>query len=226
MPSTSKIAFVTIGQTPRVDLVPEMIAEISAGLPEGRISFQEFGVLDGMSPAELDAMRARDGEHSFATRLQSGEEIVTSKALTEEKLNTLLKRIDGEGFDIVVLLCTGTKIEPLANTLVVEAQRIVDSTVEALAASARKLGVILPLERQVKDFGERHVLPGAPRLVSASPYAGDDIGERAKQLEGCDLVVMHCMGYSAAMHEAVRSSIDTPVLLSRRLVAGVVRQML
>lgn len=226
MPSTSKIAFVTIGQTPRVDLVPEMIAEISAGLPEGRISFQEFGVLDGMSPAELDAMRARDGEHSFATRLQSGEEIVTSKALTEEKLNTLLKQIDGEGFDIVVLLCTGTKIEPLANTLVVEAQRIVDSTVEALAASARKLGVILPLERQVRDFGERHVLPGSPRLVSASPYAGDDIGERAKQLEGCDLVVMHCMGYSAAMHEAVRNSIDTPVLLSRRLVAGVVRQML
>lgn len=226
MPSTSKIAFVTIGQTPRVDLVPEMIAEISVGLPDGRIAFQEFGVLDGMSPAELDAMRARDGEYSFATRLQSGEEIVTSKARTEEKLNALLRRIDGEGFDIVVLLCTGTTIEPLANTLVVEAQRIVDSTVEALAASARKLGVILPLERQVKDFAERHVLPGKPHLVSASPYAGDDIGERAKQLEGCDLVVMHCMGYSAAMHEAVRDSIDTPVLLSRRLVAGVVRQML
>jgi protein AroM len=226
MPSRSKIAFVTIGQTPRVDLVPEMMAEITVGLPEGRIDYQEFGVLDGMSPAELDAMRAKDGEHSFATRLASGEEIVSSKALTEEKLNILLQKIDGEGFDIVVLLCTGTRIEPLANTLVVEAQRIVDSTVEALAASARRLGVIVPLERQIRDFEERHVLPGNPSLVSASPYAGDDMGERAKLLEGCDLVVMHCMGYSADMHEAVRNAIDAPVLLSRRLVAGVVRQMI
>ncbi len=226
MPSKSKIAFVTIGQTPRADLVPEMIAEMTIGLPENGMEYQEFGVLDGLSTEDLDAMRARDGEHSFATRLANGEEIVSSKALTEEKLNLLLHKIDSEGFDIIVLLCTGTRIDPLKNTLVVEAQRIVDSTVEALAASARKLGVIVPLERQITDFEERHVLPGNPRMVSASPYAGDDMGERAKQLEGCDLIVMHCMGYSAAMHEAVRKSVDAPVLLSRRLVAGVVRQML
>ncbi|WP_440408559.1 AroM family protein [Neorhizobium petrolearium] len=226
MPSKSKIAFVTIGQTPRVDVVPEMMAEIAVGLPEGCIEFREFGVLDGMNAQELDAMRARDGEHSFATRLKSGEEIVSSKALTEEKLNLLLKKIDGEGFDLIVLLCTGTKIEPLEHTLVVEAQRIVDSTVEALAASARKLGVIVPLERQVKDFSERHVFEGAPHIVSASPYAGDDIAERARQLEGCDLIVMHCMGYSAGMLDAVRRAVDAPVLLSRRVVAGVVRQMI
>lgn len=226
MPSISKIAFVTIGQTPRVDVVPEMMAEIGLGLPENHIEFREFGVLDGMVSAELDAMRARDGEHSFATRLASGEEIVTSKARTEEKLNVLLKQIDAEGFDLVVLLCTGTKIDPLENTLVVEAQRIVDSTVEALAASCRRLGVILPLERQVKDFGERHVFSGEPKLVSASPYAGEDIGARAKQLEGCDLIVMHCMGYSAEMLDEVRRAVDAPVLLSRRVVAGVVRQMI
>lgn len=226
MPSKSKIAFVTIGQTPRVDLVPEMMAEITVGLPEGSVEFREFGVLDGMNPAELDAMRARDGEHSFATRLAIGEEIVTSKALTEEKLNVLLKKIDGEGFDLVVLLCTGTRIDPLENTLVVEAQRIVDSTVEALAASARRLGVIVPLERQIRDFDERHVLPGSPSFVSASPYAGDDMGERARKLEGCDLIVMHCMGYSADMLKEVRAAVDTPILLSRRLVAGVVRQMI
>ncbi|MFB9949254.1 AroM family protein [Rhizobium puerariae] len=226
MPSTSRIAFVTIGQTPRVDLVPEMMAEIAIGSAEGSIDFREFGVLDGMSPSELDGMRAKDGEHSFATRLKSGEEIVTSKPRTEEKLNLLLKEIDRQGFDLIVLLCTGTKIEPLENTLVVEAQRIVDSTVEALAASARKLGVIVPLERQVRDFNERHVFSGDHGIVSASPYAGDDIGERARQLEGCDLIVMHCMGYSADMLDEVRRAVDAPVLLSRRVVAGVVRQMI
>ena len=226
MPSPFKIAFVTIGQTPRVDIVPEMMADITQGLPEGLIEVEEFGVLDGMSADELDAILASDGEHSFATRLANGDEIVSSKPRTEEKLNRLLEHIDGLGFNLIVLLCTGTKIEPLKNTLVVEAQRIVDSTVEALAASARQLGVILPLERQINDFTERHVLSGTPRLVAASPYAGDDMAGKAKALEGCDLVVMHCMGYSKDMLDAVRESIDAPVLLSRRLVAGVVRQMI
>jgi protein AroM len=224
MSRLSRIAFVTIGQTPRSDIVPEMMAEIAAGL-DAPPSYEEFGVLDGLEGADLDAYRARDGEHSFATRLASGEEIVSSKALTEERLNEVLAEIDRKGFDIVVLLCTGTRIDPLKNTLVVEAQRIVDSTVEALAASCRNLGVILPLERQVAEFGQRHVFTGDPTVVSASPYSGGGMAAGAKGVAGCDLVVMHCMGYTAAMLDEVRRTLDAPVLLSRRLVAGVVRQM-
>ncbi|MCJ8521126.1 AroM family protein [Pseudorhizobium tarimense] len=226
MVSPFKIAFVTIGQAPRVDLVPEMMFDITLGLPEGKIDYREFGVLDGMNADELDRMRAVEGEHSFATRLANGEEIVTSKSRTEEKLNALLQRIDAEGFDLIVLLCTGTKIAPLEKTLVVEAQRIVDSTVEALAASASRLGVILPLERQISDFHERHVFTGRPSLVAASPYTGEDMAVAAAGLKTCDLIVMHCMGYSKAMLDTVRNQVSAPVLLSRRLVAGVVRQMI
>lgn len=225
MPRISRIAFVTIGQTPRSDIVPEMMAEIAVGL-DAQPSYEEFGVLDGLEGAALDAFRARDGEHSFATRLATGEEIVSSKARTEDRLNELLAEIDGKGFDIIVLLCTGTRIHPLKNALVVEAQRIVDSTVEALAASCRNLGVILPLERQVNEFAERHVFAGEQTLVSASPYSGGGMAAGAKGVAGCDLVVMHCMGYSAAMLDEVREAIDAPVLLSRRMVAGVLRQMI
>jgi protein AroM len=225
MPRTPRIAFVTIGQTPRSDIVPEMMAEIAVGL-ETQPSYEEFGVLDGLEGAELDAFRAQDGEHSFATRLASGEEIVSSKSRTEERLNDILAQIDRKGFDIVVLLCTGTRINPLQNTLVVEAQRIVDSTVEALAASCRNLGVILPLERQVAEFAERHVFIGNPTVVAASPYSGGGMAAGATGIAGCDLVVMHCMGYTAAMLEEVRSKVDAPVLLSRRMVAGLVRQMI
>lgn len=225
MPRTPRIAFVTIGQTPRSDIVPEMMAEICAGL-ESAPSYEEFGVLDGLDAAELDAYRARDGEHSFATRLESGEEIVSSKERTEARLNEILAHIDGQGFDVIVLLCTGTRIDPLRNTLVVEAQRIVDSTVEALAASCRNLGVILPLDRQVAEFGERHVFSGNPKVVAASPYSGRGMAAGATGVAGCDLVVMHCMGYTAAMLEEMRSKVNAPVLLSRRMVAGIVRQMI
>src|SRR5437870_4872709 len=47
---TKRVAFVTIGQTPRSDLVPEILARI--GVP---IEAVEFGALDGMSAAEIAA---------------------------------------------------------------------------------------------------------------------------------------------------------------------------
>lgn len=225
MSSFSRIAFVTIGQTPRSDIVPEMIAEITAGLDVAP-SYEEFGVLDNLEGGALDAFRAREGELSFATRLANGEEMVSSKERTEERLNEILAEIDARGFDLVVLLCTGTRIDPLKDTLVVEAQRIVDSTVEALAVSCRKLGVMVPLERQVAEFSRRHVIAGEPKVVSASPYSGDGMAAGAKAVSDCDLVVMHCMGYTAAMLEEVRTATNAPVLLSRRVVAGVVRQMI
>ncbi|WP_374831992.1 AroM family protein [Paenochrobactrum pullorum] len=225
MVKSFRIAFVTIGQTPRIDIVPEMMADITAGLNGVEVTCQEFGVLDGLNDAELNALHAQEGEHSFATRLKSGVEIVTSKKLTEERLNLILQTIDNQGFNLIVLLCTGTHIVPLKKTLVVEAQRIVDATVAALTDDGA-LGVILPLERQINDFHERHVFSGKTKLVAASPYAGGDIEKKAAELSDCSLIIMHCMGYSGAMLERARSSCKAPVLLSRRIVSSTIRQMI
>lgn len=216
-----RLAFVTIGQSPRDDLVPEMLADIG-----GDVEPHEFGALDGLGEDEIAALAPAPGETSFATRLRDGREVTVSKERVEVRLEELLERVDRQGFDAVVLLCTGTHVKPLARTLMIESQRVVDSLVEALAVSTRRLGVILPLARQVDEFPKRHVFSRMPTLVAASPYAGDDIAEKAAALAECDLVVMHCMGYSEAMREAARRSISAPVLLSRRIVSGAVRQII
>ncbi|MFH6782011.1 MULTISPECIES: AroM family protein [Methylobacterium] len=221
MGRTSRLAFVTIGQSPRIDMVPEMLAEIG-----GAVEAREYGVLDDATEDEIAALHPADGEASFASRLRDGREAVLSKARIEERLSGLLRRIDRHGHDAIVLLCTGTQVEPLESTLLVEAQRIVDATVEALAASCPRLGVMVPLARQVEEFPARHVFAGTPKVVAASPYAGDAMAERAAALAGCDLIVMHCMGYTEAMRREIRDTVDVPVLLSRRIVAGAVRQLL
>lgn len=223
MPMTA--AFVTIGQTPRLDMVPEMRDEILAGLPEGALEITEFGVLDGKDNAALAALAARDGHPTFATRLNDGREIAVDVAAIEVELNRLLAGIDGR-FDLIVLLCTGTRIEPLAKSLVIEAQRIVDANFEAIGASAQRLGVLLPLQRQVKEFGQRHVFSRPVVLAAASPYADGDFEAAAEALAECDLVVMHCMGFSAAMAARMRGAVKAPILVSRRVVAAAVRQLI
>ncbi len=216
-----RLAFVTIGQSPRSDIVPEILADIG-----GEVEAHEFGALDDVPEDEIRALVPAPGETSFATRLRNGREVTISKERVEIRLEELLERKDQQGFDAIVLLCTGTHVKPLRRTLMIESQRVVDSMVEALAASSQRLGVILPLARQVEEFPKRHVFSRTPKLVAASPYVGDDIAERAAALADCDLVVMHCMGYSEAMRAAARQSISAPVLLSRRIVSGAVRQII
>jgi protein AroM len=221
MAKTSRLAFVTIGQSPRIDMVPEMLADIG-----GTVTAREYGALDTASEDEIVALRPEPGETSFASRLRDGREVVLSKERVEIRLAALLEEVDRHGHDAIVLLCTGTQVEPLKNTLMVEAQRIVDATVEALAASCPRLGVIVPLQRQVEEFPARHVFSIAPELVAASPYAGDDMAEKAVALADRDLIVMHCMGYTEAMRAQVQAVVKAPVLLSRRIVSGAVRQLI
>jgi protein AroM len=216
-----RLAFVTIGQSPRDDIVPEMLADIG-----GDVEAHQFGALDGLPENEIRALVPGPGETSFATRLRDGREVTISKERVEIRLEELLKRVDQQGFDAVVLLCTGTHVKPLGRTLMIESQRVVDSMVESLAASSQRLGVILPLERQVEEFPKRHVFSRKAKLIAASPYAGDNIAEKAAALAECDLVIMHCMGYSEAMRAAARQAISAPVLLSRRIVSGAVRQII
>jgi protein AroM len=221
-----RIAFVTIGQSPRVDMVPEILAAV-----HGEVEAIEFGALDGMSHAEVAKMQPPPSEASLCTRLRDGEEVVIGKRETGQRLQALFDRLDAQGFDAITLLCTGYFDHIGSRTLLIEAQRVVDATVDAFSLGCRNLGVMVPLARQVQEF---HVQDNAERKVVAthySPYSApysagaDRLDAAAREVAGCDLVVMHCMGYTEAMRSRVAEVVDTPVLLARRIVAGALQQI-
>ena len=221
MTRAPRIAFVTIGQSPRVDMVPEILGSV-----HGRIDAIEFGALDDLDRAQIAAMAPPPGEASLCTRLRDGSEVVIGKRQTAARLQALFDRLDTQGFDAITLLCTGYFEHVGSKTLLIEAQRVVDAMVDAFSLGCRNLGVMLPLARQVQEF---HLQGDERRRVTAShysPYAGDRLDAAAEELAGCDLVVMHCMGYTEAMRARVAAHTAAPVLLARRIVAGAVQQLL
>ncbi|WP_417210390.1 AroM family protein [Antarctobacter sp.] len=226
MPDTLRIAFVTIGTSPRADIVPEMVEDILNGRPASALSVEEFGVLDGLSEAELDVMLAKGDEPRFATSAEDGREVAVSIGRTEERLNALLCRIDGMGFDLIVLLCTGTKITPLTHTMVIEAQKVVDHAIEAVTLPAGRLGILLPLEAQIEGFAARHPFAVDATIAAGSPYDGAALAPRVVDLADCPIIVMHCMGYTGAMRDALRANLPGHVLHARGLVSAHVRQFL
>ena len=59
-----------------------------------------------------------------------------------------------------------------------------------------------------------------------SPYGDDDFEAVGRSLTQCDLIVMHCMGYTATQRDTVAAAAGRPVLLARRLVSAALSQLL
>lgn len=221
-----RVAFFTIGQSPRSDVVPEMAPVLGA-----HVRIDEFGALDGLDADALAALAPRPREYRFATRMRDGSQIELDAAAAEARLADVMRQADGQGYDILVPLCTGTAIAPM-RTLVVEPQQVVDHLVAGLAQHCRKVGLVVPLEAQVDAFHMAVPLECETQVVHASPYEADvlqaarNFEAAGRELASCDLIVMHCMGYAQSMRQAVAQASGRPVLLSNRLVAQALAQIL
>lgn len=209
-----RLAFVTIGQTPRTDLVPDLVGHLP-----GDVDVHEIGALDGMETDAIARLAPGPGEGRLVTRLRDGSQAVLRKSWVQGCVQELLDAVDPGEYTAVVLLCTGEFPGLRGPGLFLDAQHLVDHGTAALCVGAKRIGLLLPLAEQEADFHYRPG-PGQELVVShASPYEGDRFDEAGRELAGADLVVMHCMGYTEAQRGRVASASGRPVLLARRLVA-------
>ena len=225
--SPRRVAFFTIGESPRVDIVPAMAAMLGS-----HVQVDEFGALDALDDAARIALAPREGgHHRFVTRLRDGGSIELDKDATEARLAELMRQADGAGYDLLVPLCTGTAL-PRLRTLVIEPQQVVDQVTAALARHAARVGVLVPLATQTGTLHLAQPLPCPVDIDHASPYERDpDRAEAAfsragRALSGCDFIVMHCMGYTEPMRAAVARASGRPTLLSNGIVAQSLAQLL
>lgn len=221
-----RIAFFTIGESPRSDVVPAMGALLGE-----HVQIDEYGALDALDAPARERLAPRPGAHCFATRLRDGGSITLDKEATEQRLAEVMREADDAGYDLLVPLCTGTAL-PALRTWMVEPQQVVDQAMVALARHAHCVGALVPLATQIETFHLAQPLPCALRVDHASPYERDAAAaaaafERAgRALAGCDFIVMHCMGYTEAMRAQVARASGRPTLLSNHLVAHTLAQLL
>jgi protein AroM len=218
----NRIAFVTIGQSPRSDVVPDILAET-------RTPFEvsERGALDGLDDAAIADLAPRVGEERLVSRLRDGREVLLGKPAMDRRLHVILAELDDAGFDLLVLLCTGQFSRFRLRTPFIEPQHTVDHFVQGLAYGAERIGIMLPNAAQIAEF---HGIPElATKAAGASPYLADHeaaLREAAGALADTDMIVMHCIGYTSAMGRIVKRASGRPVLVSRQIVAHAIDLML
>jgi protein AroM len=221
-PMSSRVAFVTIGQSPRDDVLPEILAQTRA-----QLAVTERGALDGLDDAAVAALAPQPGEERLVTRLRDGREVLLGKPAIDRRLHAIMAELDEGGFDLLVLLCTGQFSRFTTRTPFIEPQHAVDHFAQGLAYGAERIGVVLPNAAQIEEF---HGIPEvATIIVSASPYLpGHEaaLREAGAALAGADMIVMHCIGYTEAMRQVVKHAAARPVLAARRLVAHAIDMLL
>jgi protein AroM len=215
----------TIGQAPRSDVVPI----IDRHLPE-RVRCIHRGVLDGLSNAEIAVgYLAEPGEAALVTRLKDGRVVQLSRSRTRDGAERAPKRLEAEGCDVILILCTGT-FEGLESkhAWLVEPDHIIPATVAGLVEK-RQLGIIVPIASQIdseRDKWDPLVRP--PLFAAVSPYSDGPeavlaAGERL-QAEGAEAVLLDCIGFTER-HRDTLAALDMPVILSNAIVAKVVGEL-
>lgn len=216
-----RILFVTIGQSPRHDLLDELTEDLA---PHAHIT--EIGLLDGLSGSEIDSLKAQPGQSAFVTRLANGVWL----SLLREEINKLAHdRIAavGEGeFDLVVLISTGLLRELESTCPTVNAQRAVDAVVISMAAQGDKIGLMLPLKQQTLDLD----IPSVSLFETVFNHAAhgnyEQLQKAARALKDCAYIVLNSVSYSEADRQVVADVSGKPVILPRRIIANSIQLVL
>ncbi|USG66240.1 AroM family protein [Brevibacillus ruminantium] len=217
-----KLGTITIGQSPRVDVTPEMLPYL------GDVTVVEKGALDGMGPDELAAIAPKPGENVLVSRLRDGSQVTMSKQAVLDLMQMRIDELEQEGVEAILLLCTGHFPPFRCQTLLLEPDRILNHAVRGLLSTGR-LGVINPVPEQRGASLEKWERDGLEVFIAAgSPYLpGDQIEQAARSLKqhDVDLIVLDCIGYTEAMKQTVQAVTGKPVILSRTMVARVLGEL-
>lgn len=221
---SARVGMITIGQSPRSDVVPEISALV--GRP---IRVVEAGALDGLGPEGVRALAPGPADETLVTRMADGTEVQVAKRHIIPRIQACIHRLTPE-VDALVLLCTGRFPDFDSARPLLEPQGLVDRVVQAVAGPGGPVGVMVPAAAQVEGSRRQMASYGLTATVEvASPYAGGDEVRRAAERFGgtnVSVVVMHCIGYTAAMKAEVRRVGGKPVILARSIVGKVLEELL
>jgi len=220
----SKIGFLTIGQSPRDDVVPEILSFLGSG-----IEVVEKGALDGLSLAEIGRLCPEKGDFPLITRLRDKSSAVVGKRKIIPFLKKKIFELEKQGVSLSALLCTEDFSEIKWRTPLLMPSRILFNFVTSLLHRG-KLGVLFPLQEQRIEVRKKWEKTGLKLVTGAlNPYLGarelEDVVSHIKR-ENVDLIVLDCIGYNLKIKEKLREGTAKPVLLPRSVLARFIGELL
>jgi protein AroM len=159
------VGLVTIGQAPRVDVVPDMAAILGP-----RVEIAELGALDELARPEIERLAPDAGDEILVTRLADGSSVFVAKRHIAPRVQARIDELEARGVALTVLLCTGAFPPLRSSRPLLEPERVLLGVLRGCTFPGR-LGVLTPSVRHVAQTDERWRGHGFdPVVVPLSPY--------------------------------------------------------
>ena len=220
---TPVLGIVTIGQTPRPDLVAAFAAEAR------RAQVRVAGALDGLSSDDLSALAAvaTSSGYPLLVRLASGAHIEVPMARLVPRVMAAARRLAADGAAVIVVACAGGFPDVPCPVPVLLPGRIVPAVAGALSRT-RRVGIVTPNRGQVPDAARKWRADGFEPLVTwASPSQDGEMTRAADELREADLdlIVIDCMGHADDARRAMAQWTGKIVIAAQSVVARVAGAM-
>jgi protein AroM len=214
----------TIGQSPRVDIVPELKAAVGFDL-----EIVERGALDGMSRDEVGSLKPGKADYVLVTRMRDGTEVTIAERHIVERMRAHVRDLESQGVDLIVLFCTGEFPQLAGTTLLLTPDRLLEHTVRGVLGRGT-MAVVAPSKDQTEMMKEKWGGLDIPLVINAvSPYsaAKERYFEVAESIsaQSPDLVVLDCMGFGMEIKRIFRRVTGVPVILPRTLLGRTVAEL-
>jgi protein AroM len=219
------IGTVTIGQSPRTDVIPDVASILG---PD--IEIREAGALDGLSREIIASFAPGEGDYVLVTRLADGTSVQVAERHITPRIHEKIAEHFTAGIPVVLLLCTGEFPDFETGGLLIRPQKVLFNAVAAVAKGMR-IGILTPSPEQVEQSEHRWgSLSPFVRAVPSSPYvdgmeAARKAAEELKEWKA-EITVLDCIGYTMAIRSLVREITDRPVLLARGVAASMVKELI
>lgn len=217
-----KLGVLTIGQSPRMDVIPSFQRII-----EEKVEIVERGALDSLTEEEIQDIGPNDGDVTYISKLRNGNSVKINKEKLLPLLQAELTALEKE-VDLTIMLCTGNFPTIVSAKPVLYPDRILVKVIESVLSEGT-LGLVIPLEEQRQSLKEKWVETGLDIVIAvASPYSGENFTQAGEKLLdlGADVIALDCMGYSEEHKKDVVKGSGLPVIVSRTLVASIAKEYL
>lgn len=213
------ISFITIGQTPRDDLLLPYEEILSL------VDYQMVGVLDGMREEDIPPST---GVYPLITKLSNGTFIQVEKEYLEKKMEQLIEHIEANGSKAIVLLCAGD-FDVHSNLPILQPNRIAPFYMKQFTKK-KTLGVVIPISNQQTAAYSKWNHYGFMCKTLTIPMNSTSLNEEDwnewSQDESFDMILFDCAGYSPNIIEESRKLTEKRVYGTDELLLSTLKTLL
>lgn len=97
-----KLGVITIGQSPRDDILTEMRPYIG-----NNVEIIQLGALDGLTYEEILVLEHEEDNNILITKLRNGKTVNIAENLITSRIQECIYKLEEQEVDLILLMCTG-----------------------------------------------------------------------------------------------------------------------